>query len=58
MEQRERVFTPSNEAVEKALAIGIRPGNAPGAWRALGDMYLDSFHVARAPRERTGPTLY
>jgi hypothetical protein len=40
---RARGFAPSNEAVEEARARGITAGTAPGAWRALGEMFLDGF---------------
>jgi superfamily II DNA or RNA helicase len=40
---RERLFSPSSEAVEEARARGITAGASPGAWRALGEMFLDAF---------------
>jgi hypothetical protein len=40
---RERMFAPSPAAAAAAASAGITPGSAPGAWRALADMFLDTF---------------
>jgi superfamily II DNA or RNA helicase len=40
---RERLLTPSVEAVEEARARGIVAGSSPGAWRAQAEMFLDAF---------------
>lgn len=40
---RERLFVPSERAVDEALALGVKPGKEPGAWRALATMFLGAF---------------
>lgn len=49
--QRERAFVPSDAAVQDAEKRGIEPGKAPGAWRALADMFLDTFEHHYAPKK-------
>lgn len=47
---RERLFVPSDRAVDEARALGVQPGTTPGAWRALGDMFLGAFDARFSPK--------
>lgn len=41
--QRERAFTPSQDAMEDAEERGVKPGSTHDAWRVLADQFLGTF---------------
>jgi hypothetical protein len=49
---RERLFTPSAEAIADAGQRGHSAGGAKDAWRVLAEQYLDTFQEYFALRER------